>query len=107
MSIDAPDWSTIPAPQDDGDVRHLAGAKLPLILLVATDGSTVDLLNLRGRTVVYAYPRTGRPGIQYEPVESQIVADDSCSDARRAHQSCIEMQERVFHREWYLQDQEY
>jgi hypothetical protein len=35
------------------------------------------------------------------------VADDSCSDAIRAHQSCIEMQERVFHREWYLQDQEY
>ena len=61
MSIDAPDWSTIPAPQDDGAVRHLAGAKLPLVLLVATDGSTVDLLNLRGRTVVYAYRRTGRP----------------------------------------------
>ena len=40
MSIDAPDWSTIPAPQDDGAVRHLAGAKLPLVLLVATDGST-------------------------------------------------------------------
>ena len=56
MSIDAPDWSTIPAPQDDGAVRHLAGAKLPLILLATTDGSTVDLLNLRGRTVVYAYP---------------------------------------------------
>ena len=28
MSIDAPDWSTIPAPQDEGAARHLAGAKL-------------------------------------------------------------------------------
>ena len=36
-----------------------------------------------------------RPGIQYEPVESQIVADDSCGDAIRALQSCIEMEARA------------
>lgn len=60
--IGAPDWSTIPAPQDDGAARHLIGSELPSVSLEATDGKTVDLSTLRGRTVVYAYPRTGRPG---------------------------------------------
>jgi peroxiredoxin len=53
----------IPVPQDDGATRHLAGVKLPALLLAATDGSAVDLSALRGRTVVYVYPRTGRPGV--------------------------------------------
>jgi peroxiredoxin len=52
----------LPIPQDDGATRHLAGMKLPAVPLVATDGPAVDLSALRGRTVVYVYPRTGRPG---------------------------------------------
>ena len=52
----------LPAPQDDGAARHLAGAKLPDLPLPATDGSTVNLAGLAERTVVYIYPRTGRPG---------------------------------------------
>ncbi len=52
----------IPAPQDDGGARHLKGLRLPAIVLAATDGSQVDLSTLSGRTVVYIYPRTGRPG---------------------------------------------
>lgn len=61
--LDAPDWSAIPAPLDDGAAAHLLGARLPSVPLPATDGSTVDLASLPGRTVVYAYPRTGRPGM--------------------------------------------
>jgi peroxiredoxin len=56
------DWSTIPAPQDDGGAAHLTGMAMPDVALAATDGSTVSLAKLPGRTVVYAYPRTGRPG---------------------------------------------
>jgi peroxiredoxin len=52
----------IPAPVDDGAARHLIGQKLPALALVATDGSSVDLSRLAGRTVVYIYPRTGVPG---------------------------------------------
>lgn len=65
MSIDAPDWSTIPAPTDDGGAAHLTGMRVPSIALQATDGTTVDLSSLttRGRMVVYTYPRTGRPGV--------------------------------------------
>jgi len=52
----------IPVPQDDGAARHLAGLKLPSVPLTATDGSQVDLSKLKGRTVVYIYPRTGVSG---------------------------------------------
>lgn len=57
------DWSTIPAPQDDGCAAHLPGGPVPSIPLPATDGSTVDLSRLSGRSVIYAYPRTGQPGV--------------------------------------------
>lgn len=54
--------ANIPAPQDDGGARHLAGLTLPSVPLKATDGTQVDLSTLKGRTVVYIYPRTGVPG---------------------------------------------
>src|SRR5688572_13753797 len=63
-SVDAPDWTTIPAPKDDGATRHLDGARIPSVPLMSTDGTMVDLSALPGRTVVYAYPRTGRPGVE-------------------------------------------
>jgi peroxiredoxin len=55
------DWSKIPAPPDDGGARHLEGLRLPDLPLPATDGSMVSLAKLSGRSVVYTYPRTGRP----------------------------------------------
>jgi len=55
------DWSTLPTPEDDGAADHLTGARLPSVPLPATDGRMVDLAALAGTTVVYAYPRTGRP----------------------------------------------
>ena len=62
-SVEAPDWSSIPAPVDDGGTRHLAGAAMAPVALRATDGSEVDLSALPGRVIVYAYPRTGRPDV--------------------------------------------
>jgi peroxiredoxin (alkyl hydroperoxide reductase subunit C) len=56
------DWSQIPAPDDDGGAAHLKGLTLPAISLLATDDTSVDLSALPGRTVVFAYPRTGEPG---------------------------------------------
>lgn len=52
----------IPIPVDDGATRHLPGMRLPDIALASTDGTMVSLAWLPGRTVVYIYPRTGRPG---------------------------------------------
>jgi peroxiredoxin len=54
----------LPAPEDDGAADHLAGSGLPEVALPATDGVEVNLAALPGRSVVFAYPRTGRPGEQ-------------------------------------------
>jgi peroxiredoxin len=53
----------LPIPQDDGAARHLAGMKLPDIELAATSGPPVNLSKLKGRVVLYIYPRTGVPGV--------------------------------------------
>jgi peroxiredoxin len=52
----------LPAPVDDGGARHLVGMSWPDLALPASDGSTINLARMRGRAVVYAFPRTGRPG---------------------------------------------
>jgi peroxiredoxin len=52
----------LPQPVDDGAADHLPGRRLPQVSLPATSGDRIDLSALAGRTVVYAYPRTGRPG---------------------------------------------
>ena len=56
------DWSKIPAPKDDGAAQHLEGMTVPDVALTATDGTQVSLGKLAGRVVVFAYPRTGKPG---------------------------------------------
>jgi peroxiredoxin len=52
----------LPVPQDDGAADHLRGASVPAIALASTDGDAVRLDALPGLSVVFAYPRTGRPG---------------------------------------------
>jgi peroxiredoxin (alkyl hydroperoxide reductase subunit C) len=56
------DWSKIPAPTDDGGAAHLKGMTIPAVALRATDDTMVTLSSLKGRSVVFAYPRTGEPG---------------------------------------------
>jgi peroxiredoxin len=63
-TVDAPDWSAIPAPVDDGAPNHLIGTRVASVSLPATNGETVDLSKLPSRTIVYAYPRMGRPGVE-------------------------------------------
>lgn len=57
------DWSKIPPPRDDGAARHIVGSLAPSVAVRSTDGGTIDLANLEGTTVVYAYPMTGRPDV--------------------------------------------
>jgi peroxiredoxin len=52
----------LPVPEDDGAADHLRGTPLPPVALLGTDGVLVRLDELPGRSVVFAYPRTGRPG---------------------------------------------
>jgi peroxiredoxin len=69
----------IPAPQDDGGARHLKGMRLPDIALAATDGTTINLSTLKGRTVLYVYPRTGRPGVDLPAGWDEIPGARGCT----------------------------
>lgn len=52
----------LPVPEDDGACAHMPGMRLPALLLPTTDGQRIDLAACSGRTIVYAYPRSGQPG---------------------------------------------
>jgi len=54
--------SDLPVPVDDGAAAHLRGMKMPHLSLASTGGRQVDVGTLGpSRTVLYLYPRTGRP----------------------------------------------
>lgn len=53
----------LPRPLDDGATNHLQGMSLPRSALMATNGAIVDLAAIPGRSVIYIYPMTGRPGV--------------------------------------------
>jgi peroxiredoxin len=53
----------LPVPDDDGACDHLEGQQVPSLQLPAHRGGEVDLADLaRARTVLFIYPRTGKPG---------------------------------------------
>jgi peroxiredoxin len=78
-STATPDWSSLPAPIDDGACDHLTGMTLPEVKLAATEGPAVNLAALPGRSVVYAYPRTGQPGLPNPPGWDLIPGARGCS----------------------------
>lgn len=91
----------LPVPMDDGGCDHLPGATLPSIALPATDGATVDLsAPWPGRTVVYAYPRTGRPGIDPPDGWDAIPGARGCTPEscgfRDHHAALVVRRARVF-----------
>jgi len=53
----------LPVPVDDGACDHLTGMRIPSLALPATDGTSIDLSVLPGLSVLFAYPRTGQPGV--------------------------------------------
>jgi len=53
----------LPVPEDDGAAAHLAGMRIPHVALPSTDGDMMDLAAVAGTVVVFAYPRTGQPGV--------------------------------------------
>ena len=73
------DWSRLPRPLDDGAARHLPGSRIPPVTLPATDGSSVALGELAGRSVVYVYPMTGSPGTQLPDGWDEIPGARGCT----------------------------
>ncbi len=70
----------LPVPTDDGAAEHLQGQVIPSVPLPGTDGTTTDLASVRGRVVVFAYPRTGRPGEEpFVPEWDRIPGARGCT----------------------------
>jgi peroxiredoxin len=93
----------LPVPEDDGAADHLRGAQLPPIALPATDGTTVRLDELPGRTVVFAYPRTGRPGEQspggddsWDAIPGARGCTPQACSFRDEHQAFAQLGARVY-----------
>ncbi len=60
-------WPWAP-PIDDGGAAHLRiGDALPDIALPSTSGAPVSLARMTGRTIVFVYTWTGRPGLSNPP----------------------------------------
>ena len=73
----------LPSPEDDGAAAHLPGAAVPPLALPATTGGEIRVDQVppgAGRLVVYAYPRTGRPGEpELSPDWDQIPGARGCT----------------------------
>jgi peroxiredoxin len=70
----------LPVPVDDGAASHLPGRAMPALSLPATDGRLVALDALgSGRTVIYVYPMTGRPGVDLPPGWDDIPGARGCT----------------------------
>lgn len=70
----------LPVPSDDGRAAHLPGQPMPSLTLRTSDGGSVDLSGLpSGRTIIYLYPLTGRPGMDLPEGWDSIPGARGCS----------------------------
>ena len=70
----------LPVPQDDGAADHLPGMAMPSLVLLDPGGNEVALDRLGpGRTVVYLYPLSGRPGVDLPDGWDSIPGARGCT----------------------------
>lgn len=69
----------LPVPEDDGASGRLLEARLPSVPLRSTAGNVVDLSTLTGRTIVYCYSLTGRPGMDLPQGWDDIPGARGCT----------------------------
>jgi peroxiredoxin len=89
----------LPIPEDDGAADHLLDAAVPPVGLPATTGETIAVGALPGRTVLFCYPRTGRPDEELPPGWNAIPGARGCTPEacgfRDAHAQVTELGVRV------------
>jgi len=70
----------LPVPRDDGAADHLTGLPMPRLSVQASDRQSVDLAATGpGRTIIYIYPLTGRPGVDLPEGWDAIPGARGCS----------------------------
>ncbi|HTM10549.1 MAG TPA: peroxiredoxin [Verrucomicrobiae bacterium] len=69
----------LPVPRDDGACDHLPGMSVPSVRLESTAGRVIDLSAQAARTVVYCYPRTGKPDVEPPKGWNEIPGARGCT----------------------------
>ena len=69
----------LPIPVDDGLAAHLAGMRLPDVLLDSTSGGAVNLSTIQQKLVIYIYPLTGRPDVALPAGWDEIPGARGCT----------------------------
>lgn len=70
----------LPVPEDDGAAAHLPGMPIPHLELQSTRGEWLALNKFgAGRTVLYVYPLTGRPGVDLPEGWDSISGARGCT----------------------------
>lgn len=89
----------LPVPEDDGAADHLLDAVVPSVELPATSGEPIDVGRLSGRTILFAYPRTGHPDQELPPGWNAIPGARGCTPEacgfRDAHSQFADLGARV------------
>jgi peroxiredoxin len=83
----------LPVPLDDDACNHLYGTRIPEVWLPSTAGDSVNLSQIRGRTVLFCYPRTGQPGQpipkSWDAIPGARGCTPQCSGFRDLHRELI------------------
>jgi peroxiredoxin len=69
----------LPVPEDDGAADHLEGKLVPPLYLETTAGDLNLAAAAAGLLVFYAYPRTGRPGVEPPPGWDETPGARGCT----------------------------
>ena len=72
----------LPRPSDDGAARHLPGTVMPAMALPSTDGGPFAVNKIPDgfdRLIIYAYPKTGRPGVDPPAEWDEIPGARGCT----------------------------
>jgi peroxiredoxin len=89
----------LPVPEDDGAADHLLNAVVPAIALKATTGEPVGLDQPGQPTILFCYPRTGRPDEELPPGWNAIPGARGCTPEacgfRDAHEQFADLGVRV------------
>jgi len=65
----------LPEPEDDGAADHLPGAEVPSVTLESSRGP----VDVSAFSVVYVYPRTGKPGVPSLPGWDEFPGARGCT----------------------------
>jgi len=82
--VEAPDWSTIPVPHDDGAARHLVGARVASVVLSGPAPTSIACAGMSQSGVTRLASRTFRCRAIFTPAAQRSSSKLRSNSARTA-----------------------